>query len=121
MNDYRMGLWPRLKLLWGRPRRLFLHLFRQDLIREGHARRRGECKRCGACCRMGSKCLHLKYDDEGLSLCAKYDKTRPPNCRNFPINEKDLSERDQVLPDRPCGFWFEEKNREESSSADLSS
>jgi hypothetical protein len=28
------------------------------------------------------------------------------NCRVFPIDERDLADRDLVLPDRECGFSF---------------
>ena len=102
----RLRLWGRLKLLKGRPRRLYQHVFRKDYVASQLAKRQGECKRCGACCRMGLWCRHLGYDDEGLATCAKYGKTRPPNCRNYPINNRDLSERDVMLPDQPCGYTF---------------
>jgi hypothetical protein len=102
----RLTVWQRLKLLWGRPRRLWLNLVRPRYVRAGLARRRGECRRCGACCQMGLRCRHLKYGADDLSECVCYTKWRTANCRNFPIDERDVAERDLVMPDRPCGFWF---------------
>jgi len=101
----KLGLWQRLKLLWGRPRRLYLNLFRRGYVRASLARRRGECRRCGACCQMGVRCLRLRYNGD-LSECFGYKGYRSPNCRQFPIDERDLAERDLVSPDTPCGFHF---------------
>ena len=42
----------------------------------------------------------------GATYCAHYH-LRPPNCRIFPIDERDLADRDLVMPDVPCGYWFE--------------
>jgi len=100
-----LSLWQRLKLLWGRPRRLFLNLLRPAYVRASLERRRGECGRCGACCQMGVACRHLSYNGR-LSECRRYDKYRSANCRNFPIDERDLAERDLVAPGSPCGFHF---------------
>ena len=100
--------WQRLKLLWGRPRRFVLNHFRPGYVAAQLAKRRGECARCGACCQMGAYCRHLVYeDDTGLSACKRYDKFRSMNCRNFPIDERDLADRNLVFPDVPCGYYFE--------------
>ncbi len=68
--------------------------------------RKGTCLRCGACCRFAVKCPFLKRLDTGLSVCKIY-KNIPLNCSNFPIDEEDLKERDLLMPDKPCGFYFE--------------
>lgn len=104
-----IGLGQRTRLLLGRPRRLFLHVFRPKYVEHQISVRKGDCRRCGACCRMGARCPDLDFDEEGLSACKRYDRYRPPNCRNFPINELDLADRDIVDPDNPCGFRFEEQ------------
>jgi hypothetical protein len=102
----RLSLWQRIKLLRGRPRRWFLNYFRPGYVKAQLARRQGACTRCGACCQMGVRCLQLAYED-GQSLCRKYHTGyRSRNCRNFPINERDLAERDLVAPHTPCGFHF---------------
>jgi len=107
LKTARLSVWQRLKLLGGRPRRLFLNLFRPGLVRANLARRRGECRRCGACCQMGAYCRHLKYGAGDLSECVRYKKWRSSNCRNFPMDERDLAERNLVAPDTPCGYHFE--------------
>ncbi|MBM4042945.1 MAG: hypothetical protein FJ290_31030 [Planctomycetes bacterium] len=106
-----LTVWQRLKLLWGRPRRFWLNVVRPGYVRANLARRRGECRRCGACCQMGLYCRHLKYGAGDLSECVRYTKWRTGNCRNFPIDERDIAERDIVMPDRPCGFRFEPRPR----------
>lgn len=95
----------RLRLWAGAMRRLIRIVFQPQSVRENLARRQGECLRCGACCQMGSRCNYFR-DDEGIPYCALYDRYRPPNCRLFPIDETDLSDRNLVAPDRPCGFWW---------------
>lgn len=102
----RVSLWQRLKLLWGRPRRLWLNVFRPGYVRASLARRRGECRRCGACCQMGARCRHLAYDGE-LAVCKRYERWRTANCRNFPIDERDIADRDLVAPHTPCGYHFD--------------
>lgn len=111
----KLTLWQKLKLLWGRPRRLFLGLFRPGYVRASHARRRGECRRCGACCQLAIRCPHLVYED-GLGGCDKYDQARPLNCQTFPIDERDLADRDLVAPDYPCGYTFVPPGAEEDAS-----
>jgi len=101
----RLTLWQKLRLLWGRPRRWWLGFCRPGYVRASRARRRGECRRCGACCQLAVRCKHLTYED-GLGGCTKYDGTRPLNCQTFPIDERDLADRDLVAPDFPCGYHF---------------
>ena len=100
-----LTLWQKIRLLWGRPRRLFLGLLRRGYVRAMHARRRGECRRCGACCQLAVRCPHLVYDG-ALAGCDKYDQKRPLNCQNFPIDERDLADRDLNAPHTPCGYYF---------------
>ena len=102
----RVGIWTTLRLFAGRPRRLFYNWFRKKYVRESLARRRGECHRCGACCQMGNRCRFLYYED-GLACCKVYDERKSPNCRRFPMDERDLADRDLILPDRPCGYVFD--------------
>ena len=101
----KLSTWQRLKLLAGRPRRLYLNLLRPGYVQASLARRKGECRRCGACCQMGLACRHMAYDGN-LSACLRYDKYRTSNCRNFPMDERDLAERDRVFPHTPCGYHF---------------
>ena len=94
----------RCKLLWGKVRRFYLSVFRRRYIRKCAARRQGECARCGACCVLGYRCQSLRHNGE-FTECAIH-KFRPPNCRVFPIDERDLADRDLILPDTPCGYRF---------------
>jgi hypothetical protein len=92
-------------LCWGKMRRAFLVALRKDRVREMLERRRGECARCGACCKLLFRCP--SYDDsDGSPRCLTYHD-RPGACGLFPISEKDLRDRNIVLPDRKCGFHFE--------------
>ncbi len=106
-NSRRLGLWARLRLFAGRPRRLFENWFRGKRVEESLARRRGECHRCGACCQMGNRCRFLVYED-GLASCKVYDKRQSVNCRRFPMDKRDLADRDVILPEKPCGYNFDE-------------
>ncbi len=95
----------RLKLLWGKARRLGLGLFRPGYVRRRAQQRRGECRRCGACCRLGNRCPFLR--NAGAITECRIHGRRPPNCRLFPVDERDLADRDAVAPDVPCGFSFD--------------
>ncbi|NQT52429.1 hypothetical protein HQ576_10280 [bacterium] len=105
----RLPLWQRLTLLRGRPRRWLLNHFRRGYVEQQLAKRQGECVHCGACCQMGIRCLKLAYDG-GQSQCQKYDGRRSLNCQTFPIDERDLAERDFVAPHTPCGYHFNGHN-----------
>ncbi len=50
------------------------------------------------------ECPSLGLDD-GIHHCSTY-LHRGPNCSLFPIDERDLRDRDRVMPDRPCGYRF---------------
>lgn len=97
----------RILLLRGVVRRFFLNVFRPAYVRDSLARRQGECKRCGVCCHLvANKCGALHLHPGGDSTCRLYNVYRLPNCCTFPIDPRDLAERDLVAPDRPCGFFW---------------
>jgi tetratricopeptide (TPR) repeat protein len=99
----------RLRLGWGKLRRFYLHTLNRDYVRRNLARRRGECSRCGACCRLMFECSHL--DDVGeISACVRHE-TRHMNCRAFPVDERDLADRDLVNGKAPCGYRFDPPRR----------
>ncbi len=100
----------RLKLLWGTPRRLFLNVFRPGYVRASLAQRSGECRRCGACCQLVCRCIYFR-DDGGIPSCKLY-KYRPPNCSNFPIDQRDIDDRDIISPNEPCGFSWAKAKKE---------
>ena len=93
----------RIVLAWGVVRRTVLHLCRPNYIRSMHATRQGACKRCGACCRLVVECPHV-CDEAGMAACRRHKRTRLPNCVNFPIDRRDLADRNRVAPHDPCGF-----------------
>lgn len=91
---------------WGKVRRAFLIAFRKQRVVEKLDRRRGACSRCGACCKIMFKCP--AYDDsDGNPKCLIYND-RPGVCSLFPLDEKDLRERDLVMPGTKCGFYFDD-------------
>ena len=96
-------------LLWtGVMRRFLLYVFNRKYIEKSVSKRQGECLRCGACCRLVlSRCPHLTFEEDGKSSCTKYNTTRMPNCVIFPIDHRDIRERNIVSP-TPCGFSFGE-------------
>jgi Fe-S-cluster containining protein len=91
----------------GKLRRLLASKFRRRYIELQLAKRRGECARCGACCRLLFRCPLLKKNAAGISLCSIHPR-RPQNCRIFPLNEKDLHDRNLVNPKISCGYFFAE-------------
>ena len=112
----------KLTLLWGKVRRFYYHTLRPGYIARNHRRRRGECARCGICCYMGALCPHYDEDDHGQAVCTRH-AIRPRNCRIFPIDERDIADRDILMPNTPCGFHFvpaEEALAAESGAEQLS-
>jgi hypothetical protein len=92
-------------MCWGKLRRAFLVAFRKRRVLEKLERRRGACTRCGACCKILFQCP--AYDDsDGNPKCLIYND-RPGVCGLFPLDEKDLRDRNIVMPERKCGFYFE--------------
>jgi hypothetical protein len=94
-----------IALAVGKIRRAILCNFFKSRVEKKLELRRGACSRCGACCKLLLNCP--AYDDsDGSPKCLVYND-RPGVCGLFPLDEKDLRERDIVMPDRKCGFWFE--------------
>jgi len=106
----------RWRLLWGKVRRFCLALFRPGYVCRSRKRRRGECQRCGACCQLGYRCQFLRSAGDITECC--FHRLRPSNCRLFPIDERDLADRDLVAPDRPCGYRFEAADGEKHRDTD---
>ena len=95
----------RLILLRGVVRRFFLNIFRPAYVRQSTSRRQGECVRCGVCCHLvANKCARLHLHPDGHSECRYYTFYRLPNCCTFPIDPRDLADRNLIEPDRPCGY-----------------
>lgn len=98
-------------ILWrGVFRRFYLNLFRPGYVRQSIATRKGECARCGACCHLTAKngCPSLGFEEAGLSLCKIHGSFRMPNCVIFPVDARDIADRDLVAPDTvKCGYRFE--------------
>jgi len=96
-------------LLWsGVMRRFLLYVFNKKYIKKSVSKRQGECLRCGACCRLVMRqCPYLTFEADGKSSCTKYNSTRMPNCVIFPIDRRDIKERD-IVSSTPCGFSFDE-------------
>jgi hypothetical protein len=97
----------RLRLLRGVARRFFLNVFCGSYVRRSLARRQGTCKRCGVCCHLvANKCASLEIRSAEHSSCRLYTLYRLPNCCTFPIDPRDLADRDLVAPDTPCGYTW---------------
>lgn len=94
----------RLALGWGKLRRAYLITFQTERVRRALARRVGHCHRTGACCKLMFECPALDTAG-GTAACTIYPG-RGPNCSLFPIDERDLRDRDRVTPETPCGFRF---------------
>ncbi len=95
----------------GKVRRFFLAYTLQgrNYIRRMAQKRRGKCVRCGACCRLVHRCMFLRMEN-GVAICAIHN-LRPGNCRIFPVDHRDVADRDLVLPNVPCGYTFPETER----------
>jgi hypothetical protein len=103
-RDPSISLLERLILGWGKVRRFYLLYFRSSYVEQSLKRRVGECHRTGSCCQLAFSCPWLGWV-ERLPACRSY-KLRPRNCTVFPIDERDLRDRDIVNPWEPCGFSF---------------
>jgi hypothetical protein len=99
----------RLILLWGVTRRFFLNVFCRRHVRRSLDCRAGECKRCGVCCHLvANKCGALHLHKDGHSTCRLYSVYRLPNCCTFPIDPRDIADRDLVSPETTCGYYWPE-------------
>jgi len=94
----------KVRLAGGKVRRFYLHKFRRAYVEDQVAKRQGDCGRCAACCKLLFICPFL--DESGpMATCSIHDR-RPDNCRFFPIDPRDLADRDFIDPNNPCGFFF---------------
>ena len=89
---------------WGRLRRIYLALLRPGYVRASLARRTGQCDRSGACCHLMVTCPLLI--ERPLPVRCGVHNHKPPICNLFPIDERDLRDRDIVSPGVPCGYSF---------------
>jgi Putative zinc- or iron-chelating domain len=94
----------RMTLGWGKVRRFYLAHFRRAYVRESLARRIGQCDRTGACCHLMFTCPLL--DQKSQPVRCSIHEVKPKVCRLFPIDERDLRDRDIISPGTPCGFSF---------------
>jgi hypothetical protein len=94
----------RLILGRGKLRRLYLGLLRPGYVKASLARRVGQCDRTGACCHLMYTCPLLIT--KSIPVRCGIHEIKPLSCRLFPIDERDLKERDIVSPDVPCGYSF---------------
>lgn len=97
----------RWQFVAGKLRRFYLGHFRKAYVARRIEARRGECARCGACCQLMHRCPWALQCEDGLAGCRIYER-RPANCRVFPLDRRDLAERDLVRPEQPCGYFFED-------------
>lgn len=100
-----LSLGDRTVLAWGKIRRLLLTAFAPDYVRRRKEPMKGKCAQCGACCKLLYVCPHLESPEEpGMAYkCAIYEE-RPRNCRAFPIDGRDIRDRDLVGRTDKCGY-----------------
>jgi hypothetical protein len=93
-------------MIVGKIRRAWLIAFHKKTVIKKLERRRGSCHRTGACCKILFQCP--AYDDsDGNPKCLIYND-RPGVCSLFPLDEKDLRERNIVMPGTKCGYYFDD-------------
>jgi hypothetical protein len=92
----------------GKLRRFAIARVREKYVLRMQQDRMGECRRCGLCCRLLFKCPFLQGLPDGTCSCSIHNQ-RPDNCRLFPIDERDLRERDSVDGQVPCGYRFKHR------------
>ena len=89
----------------GKLRRIALARLKEEYIVRMQQKRLGACRRCGLCCRLLFRCPFLQTHSDGTCRCIIHGQ-RPASCRLFPIDERDLRERDSVNAKIPCGYRF---------------
>jgi len=99
------GLIQRLILGLGKIRRAILVYLTTGVAKRKLAKRQGECHGCGACCELMFVCSWLDRTN-GNAQCKYYD-SRSKVCELFPLDERDLKDRDMANPKQKCGFWFD--------------
>lgn len=92
------------RLLWGKVRRLYYSAFGNGYVTNQLERRQGECTRCGTCCKLLYNCPFL--DESGDATRCRIYGMPIPNCKIFPLDERDLADRDLVMPHVRCGYRF---------------
>ena len=102
--DARLSIHKRMILGLGKLRRFYLVHLRPEYVRRSLARRVGHCNRTGACCRLMFTCPLL--DERTVPVLCSIHESKPAVCRIFPIDERDLWDRDLVMPGKSCGFSF---------------
>jgi hypothetical protein len=90
-------------LFRGKLRRLYLVHLRPRYVERSIARRQGQCNRTGACCNLLFRCP--LFTPVPLPAC-RINSHKPKARHAFPIDERDLRDRDVISPDVPCGFSF---------------
>lgn len=103
-------------MTWGKIRRAWLIAFRKGIVEDKLARRRGACSRCGACCKILFKCP--AYDESGGEPRCLIYNDRPGVCGLFPLDPKDLRDRDIAMPGTKCGYWFTDDPAKQRPSVD---
>lgn len=99
-----MRLGDAFTMILGKIRRGWMIAFQKRKVAENLAHRRGSCSRCGACCKILFQCP--AYDESsGEPKCLIYND-RPGVCGLFPIDARDLKERNLVMPGTRCGYYF---------------
>jgi hypothetical protein len=78
----------------------------RQYIYENHLKRQGKCLRCGACCKLMFKtCPCLKMEPDGKYICIKHESFRLPNCKIFPVDFRDINDRN-IISTEKCGYYF---------------
>ncbi len=90
-------------LFVGKIRRFFNGHFRKKRVKKFLDNRQNECSRCGACCKLMFNCPFLVDLEDGSTSCSIHEK-RPVNCRIFPIDMKDIADRNIIDPNGKCGY-----------------
>jgi hypothetical protein len=103
-RDTSIGWRARAILVWGKLRRFYLLSFRPNYVEKSLKRRVGECHRTGSCCKLAFTCPWFGWL-ERLPICRNYTR-RLRNCTTFPIDDRDIRDRDIVNPQETCGFSF---------------
>ncbi|MCK4908326.1 MAG: hypothetical protein KAS70_00375 [Planctomycetes bacterium] len=90
--------------LWGKTRRAYLVYYHPAYVKKNLRHRVGECHRCGTCCKLMFDCWWLNNHCQTTG-CRHYS-LRSRVCHIFPIDERDLKDRDLLNPTKKCGYSF---------------
>ncbi|GMO17558.1 MAG: hypothetical protein Pg6A_04040 [Termitinemataceae bacterium] len=103
--DKKITIFHRMFLWKGVIRRFFIYVFKGHI--KNHGKRKGKCLRCGSCCKLMFKvCPYLKTEADGKCTCVKHESFRMPNCEIFPVDIRDIKDRN-ILSKQTCGYYFE--------------